>query len=244
MPNAVRITPDFDRVRNLPVREVTRARGEELSRELTPILTTEVGKRAGAQLNWLQGYAIHEASRKRGAYLQLPVGSGKTLISYLLPYVFDAQRPVLVVPTALVAKTHKEFREYTKHWVEHDRPVHIVTLRDLTHESNVDLLADRVKADLYVLDEVDLLSNQNSSMAKRLARDISTRKVPVVAMTGTGGRFSILDVSHLMTRQSRSSSARMAHEKSRRGRMRWTRRRPGIGCARPRGARPRAHCTS
>lgn len=200
MPNAVRKTLDFERIRNLPEREVTRARGEELSRELTPLLTTAAGKRAGARLNWLQAYGIHEASRKGGAYLQLPVGSGKTLLTYLLPYVFDAQRPVLVVPSALVEKTHKEFRKLREDgWVEHDRPTKIVTLRDLVQDANVRMLGDSTRADLYLLDEVDLLSNQNSSMAKRLARDISERNVRTVATTGTGGRFSILDISHLLT---------------------------------------------
>lgn len=199
MPDAVRYSADFARIKALPTREVSRARGEQLSRELTPLLTTAEGKRAGARLNWLQAYAIHEAAERGGGYFQLPVGSGKTLLTKLLPYVFDAQRPVLVVPTALVNKTHLEFRKLSEHWVTHDHPIRIVTLRDLVQDKNVSMLADRTKADLYLLDEVDLLSNQNSSMAKRLARDISERNVRTVAMTGTGGRFSILDISHLIT---------------------------------------------
>lgn len=210
---AVKYSPDFERIQALPTRVVGRDRGEELLRELTPLLTSERGKTHSlkkvrgrvvevaepSRLNWLQAYGIHEAAERNGAYLQLPVGSGKTLLTYLLPFVFDAVRPVLVVPENLIEKTRKEFREYERHWVKHTHPTRIVGLRELTEERNVKMLAHKVKADLYMLDEVDLLSNQESSMAKRLARDISDRNVRTVAMTGTGGRFSILNVTHLIT---------------------------------------------
>lgn len=209
---AVRYSEDFDRIQALPRRTVTRDRGEELADELTPLLTTERGKTHSlkkvrgrmvevpvpSRLNWLQAYGIHESAERGGAYLQLPVGSGKTLLTYVLPFVFDALRPVLVVPETLIEKTRKEFREYEQHWRKHAHPVRIVGLRELTQESNVNMLR-KFGADLYLLDEVDMLSNQESSMSKRLARDISERNVPCVCMTGTGGRFSILNVTHLIT---------------------------------------------
>ncbi len=209
---AVEYSDDFERIQGLPVRSIVRARGEELADELTPLLVTERGRTHSyesiggrrvevakpSRLNWLQAYSIHEAVAQGGAYLQLPVGSGKTLLTFLLSYIFDALKPVLVVPEALIEKTNIEFQQYRTHWKLHDHPTRIIGLRQLTQDGNVDMLAE-YKADLYLLDEVDMLSNQNSSMAKRLARDIDKRNVRTVAMTGTGGRFSILTFTHLIT---------------------------------------------
>lgn len=205
---AVQLSRDFARIQALPVREVTRERGEQLADYYTPLLVTERGRthsmvgtkevRVPSRLNWLQAYAIHEFIARKGGYFQLPVGTGKTLLTFVLPYVMDARNPVLVVPTSLVEKTRIEFNRLTKHWIQPECPHHILGLSRLYNEGSVDLLA-RIRSDLYLLDEVDRLSNQESSMSKRLARDIDERLVPTGAFTGTGGRFSILDISHLVT---------------------------------------------
>ena len=112
MSYAVEYSDDFARIQGLPVREVVRARGEDLSRELSPLLRTEWGRTHAmlgkkeiakpSELNWLQAYSIHESCEMNGGYFQLPVGAGKTLLTFLLPYVFDALRPVLVVPESLI----------------------------------------------------------------------------------------------------------------------------------------------
>ncbi len=205
---AVKLSSDFLRIQALPEREVTRERGEQLSDYYTPLLVTERGRTHSmrglkevpipSRLNWLQAYAIHEFIRRRGGYFQLPVGTGKTLITFLLPYVLDIGDSTLVVPVNLIEKTRIEFNRLSLHWKGGDVPRTTIGLRRLTSEKNVDLLG-RMKSGLYLLDEVDQLSNQESSMAKRIARDIDERLVPCGAFTGTGGRFSILDISHLLT---------------------------------------------
>lgn len=195
---AVKFSEDFARIVRMPSREVSRERGEWLSKKLSKLLLTERGKREGWALNWLQALSIDEAVEQDGAYLQLPVGSGKTLLTWLFAYIFDAENAVLVVPESLIEKTHIEFATYRKFWATPARPPRVLGLRQLTQETNVNLLR-RIGADLYLLDEVDVLKNQNSSMTKRIARDIDERNVRTVAMTGTGGRFSILDISHLVT---------------------------------------------
>lgn len=195
---AVKLSEDFTRIARMPSREVSRERGEWLSKKISPLLLTELGKRKGWKLNWLQSLSIDEAVEQDGAYLQLPVGAGKTLLTWLFAYIFDAENAVLVVPESLIEKTHYEFGQYRKYWVTPKRPPRVLGLRQLTQEHNLNLLR-RIGADLYLLDEVDVLKNQNSSMTKRIARDIDERNVRTVAMTGTGGRFSILDISHLVT---------------------------------------------
>lgn len=198
---AVKFSEDFARIVRMPRREVSRERGEWLSKKLSPLLLTAAGKRHpvwSKGLNFLQALSIDEAVEQDGAYLQLPVGAGKTLLTWLFAYIFDAENPVLVVPESLIEKTHLEFAGYRKYWVTPARPPRVLGLRQLTQEHNVNLLR-RIGADLYLLDEVDVLKNQNSSMTKRIARDIDERDVRTVAMSGTGGRFSILDISHMLT---------------------------------------------
>lgn len=198
---AVEISPDFERIRRLPTREISEERGWQLSRELSPMLLSEEGKRHpvwSKGLNWLQALAIDEAVQQDGAYLQLPVGSGKTLLTWLFAYIFDARRPVLVVPESLIEKTHIEFQDYARFWKRPANRPKVIGLKALTQEKNVNMLRDRYRADLYLLDEVDMLKNQDSSMVKRLARDISDRDVRTIAMTGTGGRFSIKDITHML----------------------------------------------
>ncbi len=209
---AVQISPDFERIRAMPVRDLSEERGKRLARQLSPMLLTEEGKAHpvwGQGLQWLQALAIDEAIKRDGAYLQLPVGSGKTLLSYLFGYIFESERPVLVVPNNLIEKTTLEFQTYRKYWVRPPRPPRIIGLRELVKRQNFisagangkrpKNLLERIKPDLFILDEVDMLKNQNSSMVKRLARYIDKHNVRTIAMTGTGGRFSILDISHLIT---------------------------------------------
>lgn len=209
---AVQISPDFERIQAQPVRVLSKEKGERLAKQLSPLLLTEEGKAHpvwGQGLQWLQALAIDEAMKRDGAYLQLPVGSGKTLLSYLFAYIFEAERPVLVVPNSLIKKTAIEFQTYRKYWVRPPKPPRIIGLRELVKRSNFvsanadgkrpKNLLERIKPDLFILDEVDMLKNQGSSMVKRLARYIDKHNVRTVAMTGTGGRFSILDISHLIT---------------------------------------------
>jgi len=167
------------------------------------LLSDEGRSLVGTSDEWrllpLQALAIDEAVKMDGAYLQLPVGSGKTLLTWLFAYIFDAERPVLVVPGDLEEKTKIEFQEYAKIWKRPKPPPTVINLKTLTQEKNVNCLRDKYRADLYLLDEVDLLKNQDSSMVKRLARDIDARNVRTIAMSGTGGRFSIKDISHMLT---------------------------------------------
>lgn len=195
---AVPRTEELIRVLELPRRPApgtpeAKRQAEADNREFTRLLVTPEGRRAGVSLvNW-QGYALREIFENRGAYLMLPVGAGKTLISLLAPYVLDAEDPLLVVPAALRQKTHEEFHEYRQFWKS--VPISILATSDLYQDGNVDLLLRR-QHDMYGLDEADMLSNQESSATVRLARDIRSRSVPTVTLTGTGGRWSISDFSH------------------------------------------------
>lgn len=193
----VAFSEDLKRVCELSRRVATRERAAADAAMLTPLLQTPKGKAAGAHLLPWQGFGLREFYENQGAYLQLPVGNGKTLISKEAGYVADAERPVLVVPSSLYDKTNHEFAEYNEHW-RSDAPVKIVKTHELTQEPNVDYLGTRLCADLYIIDECDVLMNPEGSATVRLDRDICARNVPVLCMTGTGTRNEIENFSHFI----------------------------------------------
>jgi hypothetical protein len=195
---AIEESDDLLRVKNLPRRVYDREQAERDARDLTPLLTTPAGKKAGVSLFPQQAFVLREFFEHRGAFAALDTGDGKTLVSFLAPYVADAKRPVLVIPEGLREKTHKEFAEYARHWVTPRPAPRIVGYKELTYEQNVDLL-ERLEPDLYVFDEFHKASKQEGSAAKRLGRDIDARNVPALVMTATSGRLSILDYSHGLT---------------------------------------------
>jgi len=170
-------TEDWARVQALPIRapdlESMRARGEELSAELTPLLRRGDALDKQAKLKWIQALALWEIFQGRGAYLGIPVGGGKTLISWLAAYILEAQRPVLILPESLFNKTRKEFHKYAQTWVAPPAPITLVGCKSLTREENVDLLSrmfDGEGPDFVFIDECDLIRNQDGSAAKRLDR--------------------------------------------------------------------------
>lgn len=174
---AVEYTEDWARVQALPVRacdlESMRARGEDLSAELTPLLRRPDAADPAARLKWIQALSLWEIFQGRGAYLGIPVGGGKTLISWLAAYILDAQRPVLILPESLFNKTEREFRKYAQTWQAPRHPIVKVGVKALTREENVDLLSRMfggLGPDFVFIDECDLARNQEGSAAKRIDR--------------------------------------------------------------------------
>lgn len=195
---SVEYSQDMQRICALPRRRVDRARAEADTKTLTPLLTTAAGKAAGAALLPWQAYCLRELYENRGGYFGVPVGGGKTGISWLASVVLDAERPLLLIPASLVEKTYHDFALLSKHFVTPVHPPKIVAFEELTGDDKLNWLSD-YKCDLYIIDEVDILSNQGASVPKRIARDVDERMVPCCLMTGTGTRQSILDFSHFLT---------------------------------------------
>jgi hypothetical protein len=150
-----------------------------------------------AALRPWQGYALAEAANCGGAFLGLGVGHGKTLISFLLPVLLEAARPVLVIPASLREKTYKEFGDLARDW-RYPTPYRVTTLQELAPERGAYLL-EQLAPDLIVVDECDELANPKSSAARRLDRYIIAHpEVRLVCMTGTPSRRSILNYWHLL----------------------------------------------
>lgn len=190
-----RHTGEYERICALPRRTLTKAYAEECAAELSPML-----RRTGSTATLLpwQAVCLVEALENGGLWCALPVGQGKTLLSYLLPRVLGARRPMLIVPRPAIDKTRQEFAQYGKDWGAPDRPVDIRTWNSLSPESGAHVL-DRVRPDLIIVDESHKLANRKSSASRRVDRYIVKHQdaVQFVAMTGTPSRKSIMHYWHL-----------------------------------------------
>lgn len=184
-------TTEYDRIAALPRRTLDLATAHEWSDALTPIFAIA----DDARLRPWQAQSLADAVQNRGAWLALPVGQGKTLLSWLLPTAMRSRRPLLIVPASLHQKTLDDFARYRDVWVASPAPLRIMTREWLQTEQAQHALDDYAP-DLIVLDEADDLSNAEASAPCRVDRYVRTHDVAVVAMTGTPARKSLLGYWH------------------------------------------------
>lgn len=195
---AVRYTPEFDRVAALPWRVIDAGDAAAWAEVFTRALRAPGSK---ATVRRWQGLGCAEALDNDGAFLAYPVGTGKTWISYALPTLFEASRPMLICPASLRDKSWADFASYRGQWRAPRHPIRIVSREELALDQNRTLL-QQYRPDLIIIDEADDLANPASSACRRLDRyRIETWDDPdvrYVAMTGTPGRNSLLNYWHLL----------------------------------------------
>ena len=193
MQPAVAHSREFERVRDLPRRVLDL----ETAREWAAFLTPRFALRPGAKLRPWQAQSIADAVQCGGAWLALPVGQGKTLLSWLLPTAMQAERTLLIVPGSLAAKTYADFASYVDTWRAPARPIRIETREKLATVGGAEML-DAYQPDLIIIDEADDVSNARSAAARRIDRYVRKHDVRVVAMTGTPARKSIMGYWHIV----------------------------------------------
>lgn len=201
---SVRHTAEFERVRDLPRRKLTDADAEAWAEALTPEV---LQPRARARLRPWQACSIAEVVENDGGLLGLPVGAGKTLVTYLTARLFGSRRPLLIVPASLRDKTRHDFASYVGVWQAPNPPPRIVSREELAPESGAKLI-EAYRPDLILIDEADELANRRSSACRRIDRYIVANRaryerpdpewVRVVAMTGTLSRKSLMGYWHLL----------------------------------------------
>lgn len=194
---AVQETSDLDRILALPKRQGS-------SVDLVEALSTYLRKPhtcteacSITRLLPLQAQALIEAHDRGGLFLQAPIGAGKSLCSYLLPAVFNAKRPLLIVPGgAIMDQTVQSIKDLRHHW--DIRPVVLQSYQFLAQASNVDYL-EQYNPDLIVADEVHRSKDPKRSVARRLRRFLKTHpEVPFCAMSGTPAKRSVKDFAPAM----------------------------------------------
>lgn len=187
---AVTATADFRRIAALPRRDPAELFSPLLAAQVTRCVRLPGGT---WELFTVQAAALIEAARRRGLFAPIGVSGGKTLISFLLPYVLEAKRAVLLVPGGLVKKTEREFRELRLHFRE--VPLTILSYEKLGRSTGANLL-NEYKPDLLIPDEAQALRN-DCSVRRVVEAYYDANKPMVCAMSGSMTAQSLVDCAHL-----------------------------------------------
>lgn len=185
----IQVTPDLERIAAIPRRQ-WEPLGEELARELTPLLRTT----KGSQLLFpVQAYTLHELYFCGGAIGIIRVGGGKSLIAFLAPYIVRAFRPLLVVPGGLLEKTRLHMAKDRFDW-EIPNFIRVESYEKLGHPDNQMLLYD-YKPDLVMLDEGSKCKNTEAVVTKAVGYYVKDcRRGFMRAMSEEGGKKKIIKI--------------------------------------------------
>ncbi len=198
---AVQRTSELERILALPRRDAKAA--EDLTDLLTAHLTrphqchpdcAKINGRQVIRLQPLQTVALVEAHDNKGLFFQAPAGTGKTLVSALLPRILDQPKTVLFVPAHLKGKTVREFKILAQHW-----DILFPTIETYSRLSMAKMLEflERFQPGMLIDDEGHFVKNRGGPRARRINRFL--RDYPetiVVDMTGTGVKRSLRDAGH------------------------------------------------
>lgn len=188
---------DWRRVDGLPRRDwQARVEAEHLVEKWTARFIGPFDR--GQRLLPAQAACLQEASEEHGLVAALSVGSGKTLLSFLLPSVIPCDRPALVLKASLIDKTRAEWLEYAKDW-RLARPPDLVSYESLGTVGGKDLLSRAhggLGYDLLIFDEIQKLKDARASRTRRVRRYLSEGRCNAVGMTGSLAKRSVKDFAH------------------------------------------------
>lgn len=151
----------------------------------------------------IQAYCFETAalakvtSPVQGFIAQAGVGQGKTLTFAVLPLVFEAERPVLMLPPQLVKDMHND-RFRWQQYFHLANNITVIPYSELSRPESTELL-ERLKPDLIMADECHNLKDPNSARTRRFIRYMEQQPTRFVGMSGTLSGGSIKDYAHLMS---------------------------------------------
>lgn len=191
MPRAVRRSVDFDRVSKL---EKKRPYPADIVERFTAALQSPGGT---DKLRPVQAEAFYEMALVSGLFGPIKVGAGKTLISLIAPLILKANRPVLLLPAALIEKTERERERYAQHF-RVARHIRFISYEMLGRVRMAEEL-ERYQPDLIIADECHRLKNQRAACTRRVARFMANHpQTKFVALSGTIMKHSVKDFAHIL----------------------------------------------
>lgn len=188
---SVRRTVDFQRIEAIP----RRTSYVDLAVALTEALRTP----NGTMSLWReQAWALMEMVSRRGCAVNVNVGGGKSLVSYLAPVVLRAQRPLLIVPASLREKT---LRTSIPFWAKHFHlhpGMRVISYEQLSQVNQAEYLT-ALMPDLVIADECHKIRNPQSGVSRRVFRYFDEfPSTMFVGLSGTMTRRSLRDYAHLL----------------------------------------------
>jgi len=189
-------TEELRRIVALPRYTRSRAEIEELADLLTSALRRP---RSVERLRPIQALALAEAHDAGGLFAGMGVGTGKTLVSFLAPVIMGAERPLLLVPSALAAKTLREIDRWGREFTIHPG-LRVLGYEMISHPDHRDDLAVALP-DLIIADESHRIRNGSSSRGGRVRQYLKLHpECRLLCMSGTHAATAPLDFAHLMVR--------------------------------------------
>lgn len=193
----VAMSPEVRRIAALP-REVWEERPDlpDLIVKWTERLKTPTGTMT---LLPQQAITCEYLSTIHGALIPIPVGGGKTLISYLAGTVIPDRRKILIlVPKRLMDKTQRDFKTLARHFVFPPGEVHVLNYEMLSTKRCQQFL-NEYKPDLICADECDALKDPTRGRTKRVIDYLCDNPDCVfVGLSGTILNKSLMDYHHLL----------------------------------------------
>jgi len=186
----VKSSAELVRILNLPRRDGP-PRGVE---GLTGALKLPEGT---MELRATQAQALAELHLADGLFAPIRVGGGKTLITLLGPCMVSAERPILLIPAKLRAKTMRDFAELSKHW-QQGPTITLVSYETLGRLRWAELL-NNLLPDFIMADEAHYLKNCKAAVTKRVGRYMSAHpETTFAALSGTMTKRSLFDFAHIL----------------------------------------------
>lgn len=187
-------TGEFLRISRLP----RRAYGPDQLEGIAKQMTSWLGQPGGAMsLNLVQAQALFELHHCPGVFCTVRVGGGKTLICFLAAKVARAERPLLLVPAALVDKTNRDARRYGQHF-QIPNYLRVMSYELLSRATSLQEL-ERWKPDLVIGDECHYLRSRDAARTSRVLTYFHKHpETRALFLSGTVTRRSIRDFAHLI----------------------------------------------
>lgn len=194
MTDTVSYTGEFQRIASLPRRVWSTNDLAYLASALTEILRRPSGR---MKLRPAQALGLHDAGVERGLFGALGVGEGKTLLSFLLPLVMNAQRPLLLLPAALIENAQRERYKLSQHWqIATSLRIFSLNMLGLVQAERE---LENYSPDLIIVDEAHRLKNKRAAVTRRIARYMHDRPYTMfAALSGSFIDHSIKEFAHIL----------------------------------------------
>lgn len=200
MRNMISRSGEFVRIDRLPRKKGHPENwGPEKSVEFWNSKLRRQGAPASETLWGFQAQALQEFSLCKGLFASMAVGSGKGLLSLLLPSVFpQVENPVVLVPAKLKRQTLDEVIPRFKDVYKIRGDITVLSYSQISTAKNKDLLKT-LRPGLVVADECHLLKNFSAARTKRFFSYFdSNPEAMFVGLSGTITRKSICDYWRLI----------------------------------------------
>lgn len=184
---------EFERIKALPRRD-WEARDQS---HVEAFFMQHLRAPGGTQrLRPVQIAALWEMHDRRGLFVQVRTGGGKTILSLLGFLVLNSMRPLLIVPAALKEKTLRDMQRYRKDWLV-PAYIRIISYELIGRPQSAGIL-EEYKPDVVIMDEAHRAKSASSAVTKRLKEYfLAYPDTKVVAMSGTIAKRSIKDYAHI-----------------------------------------------